>query len=296
MGYFLSLSKSATSTALDLSEWALLVFGLVLVVGIFGEYKKLPKRLLLWPATAFEVMVMIGVAGELMGDGGVFLFSRHLQTISDGEYAALDKEAGDARRDAGNANKDAGIARRDAADANKDAGEAKERADKLEVQAATLRKQAEDEHMARVRLQERVAWRTISPADIADIGTRLSVYRLSANPGIRVAVGTIADNDEAVSFSEDIADVLKAARWPFIGVQPYGHLGQQRFGLRISTTRDDPTRMAAQALRMELDALGFNPTYEESDSVFNGGGPGVYVFIELRPRVVPINRTTTNRP
>ena len=96
MGYFSSLSKSATTTGLDLSEWALLVFGLVLVVGIFGEYKNLPK-FLLGPKEVFEILVMIGVAGELLGDGGVFLFSRQLQTISDAEVSSLVGENSDLR-------------------------------------------------------------------------------------------------------------------------------------------------------------------------------------------------------
>lgn len=29
------------------------------------------------------MLVIIGVAGELFADGGIFLFSRHLQTIAD---------------------------------------------------------------------------------------------------------------------------------------------------------------------------------------------------------------------
>jgi len=93
MRYFFSLSKSAASTGLDISEWMLLIFGAVLVLGIFGEYKKLPKRLLMWPASAFEILVMVGVAGELLGDGGVFVFSRHLQVIEDTELTSLGSNA-----------------------------------------------------------------------------------------------------------------------------------------------------------------------------------------------------------
>jgi hypothetical protein len=59
---------------------------LVLVVGIIGEYK-LPSyhhRL-----KAFELLVLIGVGGELVADGGVFFFSRRLQNIGDLEIAGL---------------------------------------------------------------------------------------------------------------------------------------------------------------------------------------------------------------
>jgi hypothetical protein len=158
-----------------------------------------------------------------------------------------------------------------------------------DLKIAEVNKATEDERVARVRLQERAAWRGVAPTDIAAIGSRLRIHRLHADG--RAAVGTIADNEEAVSFSEDIAEVIKSAHWPFIGVVPFGNLGQQRFGLRILTTRDDLTRAAAQSLKRELDALGFNPAYEESDNVFNGGGPGIYVFVQLRPRIVPSKTT-----
>jgi hypothetical protein len=71
-----SLSKSATSICLDASEIVLLVFGIVLVIGLVGEVAKSEK----WKRRVrlFELMVVFGVAGELMADGGIFLFSRHL--------------------------------------------------------------------------------------------------------------------------------------------------------------------------------------------------------------------------
>ena len=62
----------------------------MLIAGIVGEYKlpSLSHRLKL-----FEPLVLFGVAGELFADGGIFFFSSHLQTISDGENAALRRDA-----------------------------------------------------------------------------------------------------------------------------------------------------------------------------------------------------------
>src|ERR1700730_589443 len=94
MGAFLSLSKSATTSALEISEIALLIFGVLLVVGLIGEYaeaerwKKLVKM--------FEMFVIIGVAGELIADGGIFVFSAHLTTISERENAGLYHTASEA--------------------------------------------------------------------------------------------------------------------------------------------------------------------------------------------------------
>jgi hypothetical protein len=69
-------------------------------VGLFGEYfaehkkKEYPrfkkhKRL-------FEILVIIGVAGELFADGGIFLFGRQLQSFADIEVAQLNSRAIDA--------------------------------------------------------------------------------------------------------------------------------------------------------------------------------------------------------
>ncbi|MGA8222527.1 MAG: hypothetical protein WB780_12805 [Candidatus Acidiferrales bacterium] len=84
-----------------MSEIALLLFGVMLVIGLVGEYAESEK----WKKREkiFKLLVIIGVAGELFADGGVFLFSAHLQTISDAEVATLNKEAGEARRDAADA-------------------------------------------------------------------------------------------------------------------------------------------------------------------------------------------------
>jgi len=175
--------------------------------------------------------------------------------------------------------------------ADQHAEEAKAKAEAFRLDIAKANKAAEDERMARVKLQEHVAWRTIPPAEIARIGSKLSAHQ-----GIRINVGTLAGNEEAVSFSEDIANIIKAAGWTFPGVTPYGNVGVQRTGLRISTTRDAPSRTAAQDLKAELDELGFDPKYDESDKVTEGGGAGIYVFVELRPRMVPVQKSIPIKP
>jgi hypothetical protein len=92
MGILTSLSKSAISTALHVSEVVLLVFGVLLTAGLIGEYVERWKK---W-AKLFLMLVIIGVAGELIADGGIFLFSRQLETIAELQIAGLNKQAGDA--------------------------------------------------------------------------------------------------------------------------------------------------------------------------------------------------------
>lgn len=87
MDHSLSLAKDAATLWLEFSELALLLFGLLLVVGLMGEAAKSEK----WKARhrIFEILVIIGVAGELLADGGIFGFSKRLQVISDQEIAGL---------------------------------------------------------------------------------------------------------------------------------------------------------------------------------------------------------------
>jgi hypothetical protein len=112
MGTLFSLSKSATSIALDTSEIVLLLFGVLLTVGLIGEYAKSER----WKrhVKIFEMLVIIGVAGELLADGGIFLFSSHLQTIADQEIGDLATVAHNAKGSADDAAKSAKTAHEEA--------------------------------------------------------------------------------------------------------------------------------------------------------------------------------------
>jgi hypothetical protein len=127
MGTLLTLSKSGTSTALDISELLLLLFGVLLVVGLVGEYAESTH----WRkhVKTFEMFVIIGVAGELLADGGIFLFSSRLQTITELEIAGLTKEASDAKTSAEGAATASSRAESSAKEANAQVARAKDKAD-----------------------------------------------------------------------------------------------------------------------------------------------------------------------
>jgi len=113
MGTFLLLSKSSATFWLHASEAALFAFGVLLVIGLIGEIK-LP-----WPHPrfeTFELLVIIAVAGELLGDAGVFVFSGDLQTIAGTELAQVTTDVGNTRTAA---DKAAGAAERASKSADK---------------------------------------------------------------------------------------------------------------------------------------------------------------------------------
>jgi hypothetical protein len=198
-----SLSKSSINKALDACEYALLLFGVLLALGIIGEYSKSEK----WKVhkRTFEIMVIIGVAGEIFADGGIFLFSRNLQTISDHEIAVLNKEAGDARKAAGDA-----VERSNRA--NERASKSEELASSNEREAARLRKLAEDERLARVKIESRLAWRRIDEQQRKQIVRDLNGFK-----GRELRLGVINANREVDQFMEDLGFTLRATG---ISVEP----------------------------------------------------------------------------
>ncbi len=258
MGYFFSsLTKSATSTALDTSEWGLLIFGLVLTVGALGEYKMLPAFALKpVPRKFFELMVAAGIAGELIADGGVFLFSRHLQIISDGEYAAVNKEAGDAKERAVKLDSDLSAAKSDFADRQS------RLATDLEHERQNTERMAKDNLVMQadvLRFRERLADRHLSLERQREISAGLKrlyePFRPTVN--IRVAAGA-----EPEGIARDIFNALSgnedSAGWTAgIWVGPIS--GGQVRGVAIEYAQSggmpgrDAIRALVSALRKDLD-------------------------------------------
>src|ERR1019366_8216130 len=136
-----SLSKEVTALALDISEWLLLACGAVLGIGIVGEYAKSDwwkKYLRLW-----QICVIAGVLGELLCDGGIFLFSRRLQTLEGADIAALNKKAEKSLADATEASRKAKVASDEADAAKLESGKAKDAASAAESLASGARKEAD---------------------------------------------------------------------------------------------------------------------------------------------------------
>jgi hypothetical protein len=200
MGYFFSLllslpSKSETETLLDISEIVLIVSGFVLFFGAVGEYLEEHGRLprwMRWPKLTFIIMVVVSLVGEFASDAGVFLFSRHLQTISEGEFATFNKEAGAARKEAGAANERAAAAIEHAA-----------RLERNAKKEARLRRQVELS-IAFIKKPRRMIWNE-------RISRRLAAF--ADTPYFAM----ISDNGESISLATSILELLtNKCKWKYV--------------------------------------------------------------------------------
>jgi hypothetical protein len=97
------VTKSTASAWLLAGEIALVIASIFVVWGLLGESQKdkwapAPSHIKRWHS-AFVAMVVLGVVGELIADGDIFLFSHRLQSIQDTEVAALNERAESLRAD-----------------------------------------------------------------------------------------------------------------------------------------------------------------------------------------------------
>jgi hypothetical protein len=231
LSMFVSLSEPATSTWLDISEWFLLICGLLLLIGIFGEYDKLPKRLFPFSEATFAMLVMLAIAGELVGDGGVFIFSSHLQKLEGADIQTLSQKSEAALRDASTADDDAksaaavsNDAKSKSDEAEKSAGsaqilahEARTEADSFEKDIVTAKQQAAtaESHLAEALKQAAYATAELNrlkmPRTLANVDVLVAGLSQFKNTDYKFVM--VYPNDESIDLLKSIDDVLQRAGW-----------------------------------------------------------------------------------
>jgi hypothetical protein len=160
------------------------------------------------------------------------------------------------------------IAEGEAASANREAAQ-------LRKDAEGLRKRAEDEAMARVRIEQQLAWRVITPEQERHIGAGIS----SIPPTASIRVHTTIGNPEAFSYGYQLADILH--RSGFANVTVNGDAGESRpVFFVLSRIRSNDLRLAAErhALWMALHHAGIpamegDQGLDQELSVFKGSKP-----------------------
>ena len=237
-----SLSKDATAAALDFSEWILLIFGLILCLGIVGEYvnkKWWTDRERLW-----QICVIVGVLGELLADGSIFLFSHRLQLLEGADIQQLNTKAAAALTDsndaikkakgavdesstakdesekaktlAGQASALANGARRNVASLGSEVASVKSQSGDLSVKLTDANRKADEELKARIQLESQLINVEICSAPRIlpywSTGGKTSIDPLKAMAGATVFIEFVADN-EARRAAVNIANTLSAAKW-----------------------------------------------------------------------------------
>jgi hypothetical protein len=151
---------------------------IAVVIGLYGETKTEiwappTSRIKLWHKI-FIGLVTIGVAGELLADGDIFLFSHRLQSIQELEVARLNDRA---------------------ADAEKGAAAANERAAKAELELAKLKSP-----------------RTIKPEQANNLIAHLSLYR-GKRVWIIIDKSEIDVGSEQETLGRQLTEIFLQAQW-----------------------------------------------------------------------------------
>jgi low affinity Fe/Cu permease len=87
---FSTLSKDAAAAWLSTGELTLLLGAALIVIGLIGEYSR-SGRLTPW-IRVFEVVVIVGVAVELVADGVIFGASGRLTELQEEEVVQVKRE------------------------------------------------------------------------------------------------------------------------------------------------------------------------------------------------------------
>jgi hypothetical protein len=284
VGMFSSLSKDVTTLALDSSEVALLLFGLLLVVGLVGEYAESER----WKkyVKAFEMLVILGVAGELLADAGVFTFSARLQSLSDVEVARLKVAAESANATAkqfesqiAEANSKADSARTNAESFRLDIAKANERAAKAEVRAAE----------ANLELTKLKTPRTLNPRQQERAAEKLRAFA-------RMQFDTALLTDpETQALLPKIEDILTSAGWIQIdwtgsdivftrsNRHIAGTISVSGVVIQIHAEKVAQFATAANALALALSAEGIAAKAELGLGVPNTNPNAIHVLIGKKP-------------
>jgi hypothetical protein len=159
----------------------------------------------------------------------------------------------------------------------------------LEKDAEGLKKAAEDERLARVELEERVAWRSFSERQ-----QRVIKVGLDRFAGQLAECDFLGGDTEAFSFSSEIATALRTAGWQVIPPNPYvldmketslpnasSPIERIDFGVEVTSTSDAPATAAANAIVKKLCKSGFDARFKPSTQ--RSQPSRVWIMVQHRP-------------
>jgi hypothetical protein len=207
-----------------------------------GEVKERKERL----AKYSTLLLIFALAAEL-----VCLVKTN--QLSGMMIAALNQEAGAARRAASESDERAATAEEQAAAANRTAESFRLDIAKANESAAEANRIAEAERLARLKIEERFAPRTLTEAQVNAIAAAMSPFS-----GQEFWVQTFWDLDEPLTLTKRIAGVLSLARWRFVKQEsrPMMLGGFAGISVSVQAEADERTNAAAASLVSALNKVG----------------------------------------
>ncbi len=230
------------------------------------------------------ILIVIGVAGEGAFEVCLTRADVILSKFDNILLTEARKEARDAVLGAATANIRVAEARQRTAELEKEAGQ-------LRKDAAQLRNDAEAEHLARVKIEAAVAFRSLDDKQKHDIGTALAHFGSIAGASMWFVGST-----EAELFADDIAEALRSAHIHTTTVggivtmpEGGGHwdepLKSADTGVDISSTSNPVARHLADVLFKELTSRGFDAKRQpDTQSKNEPPGPVIWVTVQARPK------------
>ncbi len=198
-----------------------------------------------------ELLVIIGVAGELLADGGIFVLSNKLQIISDQEIGEAKQSAGAAFERAAQTEKEAAEDLKATNVAGHEAEEARQKAEGFQLQIAQANERAAEAERETARLKSQLADRTLTDDQLRAIAIKLASYA-----GQEYEIVAYWDSKESVGIANRIHQALQMARWKYI---PPPKTGVALFGgvigifVNVHPEADRRVKEAATALVSALN-------------------------------------------
>jgi hypothetical protein len=166
------------------------------------------------------------------------------------------------------------------AQAHESAAKANENAASANLKAAEANKLAESERLARLKIEEKLAWRRLDLNSKQALALRDKLLPFS---GQQYSIGTYNDDPECLQLQDSINSVLHAAGW----IYPNPKWGMfatlvQGVVVRISPTANTTTKQAASALVSGLNEMGIVSKLT-SDKDASGLGDSIQVRVGKKP-------------
>jgi hypothetical protein len=156
----------------------------------------------------------------------------------------------------------------------------------LKKEAAALDEKAKREELARIEIEDKVAWRRLSKQEQGKLASKLAPFI----PQVGRTWYNVNDL-EASTFAADIASALHNAKWEvaepqsFVklreGPVPLGTNPPIETGVIVVSTGEARSRAAADALVSELVSFGFDAT--KSPTIDDRKVPALFINVEHRP-------------